>query len=229
MAPRGGSLTVSGGRDGQETRRPAPTPAIFLDRDGTISDEVGYINHLSRLRVFPWSGEAIHKLNLTGRPVVVVTNQSGVARGYFTEKLVRQIHEKIASELAAHDARIDAYYYCPHHPSGRVAAYRKDCQCRKPSTGMVMEATEEFHIDLPASYVVGDTYRDMQLGFNAGTRTILLMTGYGRGEYEYHRRTWPRRPDHVAENLLEAAEIILSETSRVPAKRRRRSSPVQEI
>ena len=211
---------MGGERDGQMAR----TPAIFLDRDGTISDEVGYINHLSRLRVFPWSGEAIHKLNLTGWPVVVVTNQSGVERGYFTERLVRQVHKKISSELAAHDARIDAYYYCPHHPSGRVAAYRKDCQCRKPSPGMVMEATQEFHIDLPASYVVGDSYRDMQLGFNAGTRTILVMTGYGRGEYEYHRSAWPRRPDHVAENLLEAAEIILSEGSQVPAKPRRRSS-----
>lgn len=219
---------MSGERDGQEARHPAPTPAIFLDRDGTISDEVGYINHLSRLRLFPWSGQAIHKLNLTGRPVVVVTNQSGVARGYFTEKLVRQIHEKISSELAAHHARVDAYYYCPHHPSGRVAAYRKDCQCRKPSTGMVMEATGKFHIDLPASYVVGDTYRDMELGFNAGARTILLMTGYGRGEYEHHRRTWPRRPDYVAENLLEAAEIILSEGSRVPAKPHRRLSPAQK-
>ena len=224
MGPRGGSLTVSGQRDGEETRHPAPTPAVFLDRDGTISDEVGYINHLSRVRVFPWSGEAIHKLNRTGRPVVVVTNQSGVARGYFTEKLVRQVHKKISSELAAHDGRVDAYYYCPHHPSGRVAAYRKDCECRKPSTGMVMEAAEKFYIDLPASYVVGDTYRDMQQGFNAGTRTILLMTGYGRGEYEHHRRTWPRPPDHVAENLLEAAEIILSEGSQVPAKSHRRSS-----
>ena len=215
---------MSGERGGVETRHPAPTPAVFLDRDGTISDEVGYINHLSRLRVFPWSGEAIHKLNLTGRPVIVVTNQSGVARGYFSEKLVRQIHKKIADELAAHEARVDAYYYCPHHPSGRVAAYRKDCQCRKPSPGMVMEAAEKFHINLSVSYVVGDSYRDMQLGFNAGTRTILLMTGYGRGEYEHHRRTWPRPPDHVAENLLEAAEIILSEGSQFLAKPRRRPS-----
>ena len=219
---------MSSERDAPEALRSTPTPAVFLDRDGTISDEVGYINHLSRLRVFPWSGEAIRKLNRTGRPVVVVTNQSGVARGYFTERLVRQVHEKIAREIAVHGARVDAYYYCPHHPSGRVAAYRKDCDCRKPSTGMVMEAARKFSVDLPSSYIVGDSYRDMQLGFNAGTRTILVMTGYGRGEYEHHRRGWPRRPDHVAENLLEAAEIILSETQGEPAKPRRRTRVAQK-
>ncbi len=185
--------------------------AIFLDRDGTITEEVGYINHVSRAKLYPWAPEAIQILNSTGLPIIVVTNQSGVGRGYFTEELVAQVHQKIQDELAAHGAKLDAYYYCPHHPSAVLKAYRQDCRCRKPSTGMADEAAEQFGIDLGTSYVVGDTYRDMQMGFNIGGRTILLMTGYGRGEYEYHRTAWLRMPDLIAENLLHAARQILQE------------------
>jgi len=192
-------------------------PAVFLDRDGTVAEEVGYINHISRLQVYPWSAEAVRKLNRAEHRVIMVTNQSGVARGYFTEELVNAVHQKIATELAARGARLDAMYYCPHHPNGKLAAYRIDCQCRKPLTGMVEAAARKFRIDLARSYVVGDSYRDMQLGFNAGTRTILVLTGYGRGEYEHHRQGWPRMPDRIAENLLEAAEIILGETARAGA------------
>jgi len=186
-------------------------PAIFLDRDGTITDEVGYINHISRAQMFPWAPEAIRRLKSTGLPVIVVTNQSGVGRGYFTEELVNQVHHKLQNELAAEDTKLDAFFYCPHHPTAVVEAYRRECRCRKPSTGMADEAAERFGLDLSASYVVGDTYRDMQMGFNIGARTVLLMTGYGRGEYEYHRDRWSRMPDLIAENLLEATEQILEE------------------
>jgi D-glycero-D-manno-heptose 1,7-bisphosphate phosphatase len=198
-------------------------PAVFLDRDGTISEEVGYINHLDRLQLYPWSAEAIRKLNRAERPVIVVTNQSGVARGYFTEELLHGVHQKIALELAARGARVDAIYYCPHHPAAPLEAYRVNCRCRKPLIGMVEEAAKRFHIDLGSSYVVGDSYRDMQLGFHAGARTILVMTGYGRGEYEYQRHRWPRLPDRIAENLLEAVDIILGESARSPAGTRRSS------
>lgn len=198
-------------------------PAVFLDRDGTISEEVGYINHIERLRLYPWAAEAILKLNRAGWPVIVITNQSGVARGYFTEKLIQEVHERIASELAARGAKVDAFYYCPHHPTGQVQVYRLDCRCRKPLTGMVEEAAQRFHIDLTASYIVGDTYRDMQLGFSAGLRTILLLTGYGRGEYEHQRHRWPRMPDGIAENLLEAVEIVLGDTKYAAAGARQRS------
>jgi D-glycero-D-manno-heptose 1,7-bisphosphate phosphatase len=198
-------------------------PAVFLDRDGTISEEVGYINHLDRLQLYPWSAEAIRKLNRADRPVIVVTNQSGVARGYFTEELLHGVHQKIALELAARGARVDAIYYCPHHPTAPLEAYRVNCRCRKPLIGMVEEAAKRFHIDLGSSYVVGDSYRDMQLGFHAGARTILVMTGYGRGEYEYQRHRWPRLPDRIAENLLEAVDIILGESARPPAGTRRNS------
>lgn len=185
--------------------------AVFLDRDGTITEEVGYVNHVDRAQLFPWSPEAIRRLKSAGLPVIVVTNQSGVGRGYFTEELVAQVHRKIENELAAADTKLDAFYYCPHHPGAAIEAYRQDCRCRKPSTGMADEAAERFGIDLSASYVVGDTYRDMQTGFNLGARTVLVMTGYGRGEYEHHRGRWSRMPDLIAENLLEAAEQILRE------------------
>jgi D-glycero-D-manno-heptose 1,7-bisphosphate phosphatase len=188
--------------------------AVFLDRDGTINEEVGYVNHLDRVLVYPWAPEAIRKLNRAGLPVIAVTNQSGVARGYFTEELVRQAHQKIARQLAAQNARLDAFYYCPHHPEARLEAYRVDCRCRKPATGMLEEAAERFGIDLRKAYVVGDSTRDMQLGFNAGARTILVMTGYGKGNYEYQRQTWPRLPHLIAENLLEAADKILGELGR---------------
>jgi D-glycero-D-manno-heptose 1,7-bisphosphate phosphatase len=197
-------------------------PAVFLDRDGTITEERGYINHLERVQLYPWAAEAIRRLNRAGRRVIVVTNQSGVARGVFTEDLLHQVHQKIGFELAAHKARVDAVYYCPHHPEGPVEAYRAKCQCRKPATGMMQEAAKRFQIDLASSFVVGDTYRDMQMGFNAGARTILVMTGYGRGEYEHHRYRWDRLPERIAENLLEAVEIILGDgVPQKPALRRR--------
>ena len=188
--------------------------AVFLDRDGTVCEEVGYVNHPNCLRVYPWSAEAIRKLNQAGLRVIVVTNQSGVGRGYFTEQLVRRVHRHIAYELAARGAKVDAYYYCPHHPNARLEAYRQECRCRKPSTGMLEAAAQRFHIDPRCSYVVGDSYRDVQLGFNAGARTIMVLTGYGRGEYESQRRRWPRKPDLVAANLLEAVESILRERAR---------------
>ncbi len=191
-------------------------PAVFLDRDGTIIDEVGYLNHLDRVRLYPWTAEAIRKLNQAGLPAIVVTNQSGVGRGYFAEELVHQVHETIARALAAEGARLDAFYYCPHHPEAALEAYRKDCRCRKPSIGMLEEAAQRFSIDFQSSYVVGDSTRDMQLGFNAGARTVLVLTGYGRGNYENQRHTWPRMPDLIAENLFEAVEQILGELAHRP-------------
>jgi D-glycero-D-manno-heptose 1,7-bisphosphate phosphatase len=189
----------------------AGVPGVFVDRDGTLNEEVGYMNHLSRLRLFPWSGRAIRKLNGAGVPVIAVTNQSGIARGYFTDELLHRVHEEISRQLAAQNARIDAFYYCPHHPEAPLPAYRLACRCRKPATGMVEEGARRFRLDLANSYVVGDTYRDMQLGFNAGLHTILVMTGYGRGEFEYHARQWPRQPERVVENLLEASTLILED------------------
>jgi D-glycero-D-manno-heptose 1,7-bisphosphate phosphatase len=186
-------------------------PAIFLDRDGTVTDEVGYINHISRAKIYPYAPEAVRMLKSTGLPVIIVTNQSGVGRGYFTEEMVGQVHRMVQDTLQAAGTGVDAFYYCPHHPSAAVESYRQECRCRKPGTGMPDEAAERFGIDLRRSYVVGDTYRDMKMGFAIGARTVMLMTGYGRGEYEYRRAGWSRMPDLIAENLLEAARLILEE------------------
>lgn len=188
--------------------------AVFLDRDGTLCEEVGYVNHIDRLALYPWATEAIRKLNQAGIPVLVATNQSGVARGYFSESLVREVHKRIAQELARGRAHVDAFYYCPHHPDASIKAYRKNCMCRKPLTGMMQEAAERFGIDIKSSFVVGDSTRDMEMGFNSGARTVLVLTGYGKGNYEYHRHMWRRQPDMIAENLLDAVEKILGSMAR---------------
>lgn len=198
----------------KRARSPRRLTAVFLDRDGTLNEEVGYVNHIDRLRLYPWAAEAIRKLNRARIPVIVITNQSGVGRGYFSEELVHKVHQKIALELAASEARLDAFYYCPHHPDSDLETYRKKCRCRKPLAGMVDEASKRFNIDVKSSYVVGDSTRDMEMGFKAGARTVLVMTGYGRGNYENQRGRWPRQPDLIAENLLEAVEKILGELAR---------------
>ena len=192
------------------------TAAVFLDRDGTVSEEVGYVNHIDRFVPYPWSAAAIGRLNAAGLPVVLFTNQSGVARGYFPEELVRAVHDRLSSHLGERGARIDRMYYCPHHPEGREAAYRGACACRKPAPGMLRRAERELGVDLSASYVVGDRYLDLDTGFGVGARGVLVLTGYGKGEYAYRRDGWPRPPDHVAENLDRAVDWILSQPGARP-------------
>jgi len=193
--------------------------AVFLDRDGTVSEEVGYVNHIDRFRIFPWSGPALHKLNEAGLATVLVTNQSGVARGYFPESLVAEIHGRLLAELTLSGARLDAIYYCPHHPEGKVAEFRRTCDCRKPAPGMIRRAAADLDLDLRSSFVVSDRYQDLSMGFADGARGILLLTGYGKGEYHYHRETWPRPPAFVAVDLLEASEWILSQIENRTASR----------
>jgi D-glycero-D-manno-heptose 1,7-bisphosphate phosphatase len=178
--------------------------AVFLDRDGTIAEEVGYANHISRFVVYPFAAAAIRRLNEAGLPVIVVTNQSGVARGFFPESLIGQMHDKMVEELAAGGAHVDGMYYCPH--------IRDDqCSCRKPLPGMLVLAAREHNLEVPGSVLVSDRYNDIQMGHENGCRTILVLTGYGRGDYEWNRAKWPRQPDHVVENLADAVEIILKE------------------
>ena len=177
--------------------------AAFLDRDGTICEEMGYVNHVDRLRIFPFAAAAIRQLNEAHVPVIVVTNQSGVARDIFPESLVHQVHAKMISELAAGGARIDAVYFCPHKTEDA-------CECRKPNPGLLERAAREHALDLAASWVAGDRYADLEMGHAAGSRGILVMTGYGRGEYELHHTRWARQPDALAENLTEAVRRILN-------------------
>jgi D-glycero-D-manno-heptose 1,7-bisphosphate phosphatase len=177
---------------------------VFLDRDGTICEEMGYVNHIDRLRIFPFAAGAIRRLNEAEIPVIVVTNQSGIARNIFPESLVEQVHKKMISELAAGGAWIDAIYFCPHKSEDA-------CECRKPNPGLLERAALAHDLDLAASWVVGDRYADLEMAHAAGGRGILVMTGYGRGEYELHRSQWPRQPDALADNLTEAVRRILND------------------
>jgi D-glycero-D-manno-heptose 1,7-bisphosphate phosphatase len=177
-------------------------PAVFLDRDGTINEEMGYINHLSRFQLLPRSAAGIRRLNDAGFKVIVVTNQSGAARGYFPRPLVDEVHEKMRELLAAEWARIDGIYLCDHHPDDR-------CPCRKPKPGLILQAAQELGLDLARSFLVGDRYMDIQTAANAGVRGILVLTGYGLGEYEQFRDSQRLQPAHVAADLLDAAEWIV--------------------
>jgi D-glycero-D-manno-heptose 1,7-bisphosphate phosphatase len=179
-----------------------PRRAVFLDRDGTIGEELGYVNHIDRFQIFPFAAEAIRQLNQAEIPVVVVTNQSGIARNIFPESLVHEVHKKMVNELAAGGAWIDAIYFCPHKSEDA-------CECRKPNPGLLKQAAREHALDLAASWVVGDRYADLEMGYAAGARGILVMTGYGRGEYELHRSSWPKQPEALAENLGDAVRHIL--------------------
>jgi D-glycero-D-manno-heptose 1,7-bisphosphate phosphatase len=181
-------------------------PAVFLDRDGTICEEMGYLNHLSRLHIFPFAAAAIARLNEAGLPVIVVTNQSGVSRRIFPESLVAQIHARISRELSAAGARVDGYYYCGH-------TSQDACSCRKPLPGLLEQAAREHGLRLDRSFVVGDRYADVALAHAVGGSGILVLTGYGRGEYELHQQEWPRQPDAVVEDLSEAVDAILEELS----------------
>lgn len=178
--------------------------AVFLDRDGTICEEMGFLNNLSRFHMFPFAAAAIRRLNQECVPVVVITNQSGVARGIFPESLVHRVHEKMTAELAASGAHVDGIYYCPHKSEDA-------CGCRKPLPGLLERAAREHGLELAGSYVVGDRYADLEVGQRVGSRGVLVLTGYGRGEYELHRHTWPCQPDYVAEDLTAAVELILGE------------------
>ncbi|HEX6042882.1 MAG TPA: HAD family hydrolase [Pyrinomonadaceae bacterium] len=186
-------------------------PAVFIDRDGTISEEVGYVNHPSRFRLFPYSSEAIRILNDNGWLAILVTNQAGVARGYFSEDVVKQVHTQLESALRNESARLDAIYYCAHHPSVGEPPYRIDCDCRKPKPGLIEQAAKDFDIDMAGSWMAGDRYSDVELARNAGLRSVFLLSGYGRGEWEFQRHSWQHQPDMVCENLLEAVKSIVNQ------------------
>jgi D-glycero-D-manno-heptose 1,7-bisphosphate phosphatase len=181
--------------------------AVFLDRDGTINEEMGYINHLNRFVLLPGAALAIRFLNEAGVKVVVITNQSGAARGYFAPSLVDEVHEKLTALLAAQGARVDAIYSCLHGPD-------ECCACRKPKPGLIEQAAHDLNLDLSSSYLVGDRYKDMETARNAGVKGLLVLTGYGRGEYEHQATSWPVPPAHVAGDLLEAAAWIVEDLAK---------------
>jgi len=182
--------------------------AIFLDRDGTINEEMGYINHQIRFIVFPYVAESIRIFNTLGLKVIIVTNQSGIARGYFSESLVKELHESLLEKMMKENAKIDAIYYCPHHPKEGQEMYKIDCDCRKPKPGMILKAVKEHEIDLRSSFMVGDRYKDVLFAKNLNIKSGLVLTGYGRGEYEYDKDKWKYKPDFIGENLIDVARQI---------------------
>ena len=185
--------------------------AVFLDRDGTMIEDVGYLDRLQRLKLFPYTVDAIRLLNRGGFKVVVVTSQAGIANGVITEAFVKEAHEEIARLASAGGARIDGFYYCPHSPTAVVDEYRRECDCRKPKPGMIHSAVRDLSLDLSRSFIVGDRWRDIEMGQVAGTTGILVETGYGKTEAS--RRPSNIAPVTVVADLIEATSWILGQSS----------------
>lgn len=185
--------------------------AVFLDRDGTINEEMGYLDSLEKLKLLAPSFAAIRRINESGMKAVVITNQSGVAKGYFGENLVRQVHDAIQEMLHEKGARVDRFYYCPHHPTDGKGDYVKSCECRKPEAGMLIRASREMDIDLSRSYLVGDTAKDIETAKKVGAKGILVKTGYGQQSIASGLETAGVTPDYIAEDILDAVTWIMKD------------------
>ncbi|MBU4074344.1 MAG: HAD family hydrolase [Proteobacteria bacterium] len=210
--------------------------AVFLDRDGTINEEVGYLDRIEKLRLIPGAAEAIRLINKSGMKAVVVTNQSGVARGMFDEGFVHQVNTRLREMLRAEGAFLDGIYFCPHHPTEGRGNYLMSCDCRKPSPGLLLRAEEELRLDLAHSCVIGDTLKDIEAGGRAGAQGILVRTGYGEeaaaelgsdeeprknGDMMPHRvpiekagvqgKTAIVRPVHITGDILDAVRWLLKD------------------
>ncbi|MCX7697907.1 MAG: HAD family hydrolase [Candidatus Goldbacteria bacterium] len=182
--------------------------AAFLDRDGVLIREVGYLQDLKRVNFYCGNIEALKLLKQKKFKLIVVSNQSGVARGYFTEDFVRKTHRLIQKKLKKYKIKIDAFYYCPHHIRDvKIKKYFRNCFCRKPKPGMVLKAKKRFNIDLKNSFMIGDKLTDIKLGKNTGMKTFLLLTGYGREQKKMIDKD--TKPDYICKNLLSAAKIII--------------------
>ncbi|MGB9712517.1 MAG: D-glycero-beta-D-manno-heptose 1,7-bisphosphate 7-phosphatase [Dissulfurimicrobium sp.] len=182
--------------------------AVFLDRDGTINIEMGYLGRPEELVLIDTAAEAIAMLNGKGYAVAVITNQSGVARGLFEEKDVKAIHEEIARRLLRSGARVDGWYYCPHHPSEGVGRYNIQCNCRKPLTGMIEAASNDLDVDISESFVVGDSIRDMELAWNSGAKAVLVLTGFGLETLKRLARQDKKNIVYIAADILDASKFI---------------------
>ncbi len=185
--------------------------AVFLDRDGTIIREVSYLSRLSDIRLLPNVSKAISMLNLAGFKVVVVSNQSGVARGLFDTSFVEKCHDVIEKRLKRAGASVDAWYFCPHHPSEGSPPFRKKCSCRKPEAGLIKRACSELDIEPSLSFTVGDSLRDLEAGWKGGTRSILVLTGYGEKSLKEMDFLQRKRVSFVAKNLFDASKWIVDQ------------------
>lgn len=190
---------------------PAERVCVFVDRDGTLCEDADYLSDPDGVRLLDGAAAGVAALNAAGALVVVATNQSGVARGYFAEECVAEVNKRLVELLAAAGARVDGVYYCPHHPGGKIGKFAIDCRCRKPGPGMLEQAAREMGIDLAASFAVGDKESDVLLKDTAGLRdSALVLTGYGRAQLEKMTAAG-RRPGCVAEGFGDAARWILEQ------------------
>ena len=186
-------------------------PAVFVDRDGTMIEDVGYLDRLDQIAFYPWTVDAIRALNRADLPVVVITNQSGIARGIFTEAFVADTHRAISASLERGGARVDAYYFCPHHPRGTVAEYTMTCECRKPGAELIRRAARDLGLDPTRSFMVGDKWLDVGAARAAGARAILVRTGLGAAQEE--RGSPDLTADAIVDNLAAAVSWILQHHS----------------
>ena len=182
--------------------------AVFLDRDGTINKDVGYPNSYSMIEIYPYSYDAVRKINASGFLAVIVTNQSGIGRGLIEEKNLHDIHRKLRLAFAEKKARFDGIYYCPHYMESEIPEYQGDCPCRKPNPGMAEKAAKDLDIDTSRSYMIGDKVEDVLFGINIEATPILLLTGYGQKSLPALRKKGIE-PAYVAENLIDAVDWIL--------------------
>ena len=185
-------------------------PAVFLDRDGTPSEERGYIDRLELLEIFPWTSDAIRLLNRAGFAVVVVTNQSAIGRGIIDLAFLQTVHDTFDRHLAKSGARVDRYYFCPHHPDAALPEYRQTCRCRKPGPGMIEQAATDLWLDLARSFMVGDRAIDVASGHAAGVRAVLVRSGHSSGG---PAPPGDAEPDAILNNVMEAVGWILRSSS----------------
>jgi D-glycero-D-manno-heptose 1,7-bisphosphate phosphatase len=182
--------------------------AVFLDRDGTICEEVGYLDSIERLHLIPGSAAAIKLLNERGLKAVVVTNQSGVARGFFSELRLQEVHRELERLLRLEGAFLDGIYYCPHHPSDGTEPYLGVCDCRKPASGLLLRAAADLGLDLRASYVIGDHHSDVECAQRVGAKGILVLTGHGENS-RAETESWQLPPVYTALDLYAAVRWVI--------------------
>jgi len=179
--------------------------AVFLDRDGTIIEDVGYLSDICQIRILPGAAEAIRLLKHNGFKVIIVTNQAGVAKGYFSEEKLQEINTRLLETMSEQGAHVDKIYYCPHHTEGTVEEYKKECSWRKPNPGMIEAAAREYDLDITNSFMIGDKSSDIEAGRRAGCRTILLT---GQGQTDTGNKF--SEADHIAAGLYDAVKLLLT-------------------
>jgi D-glycero-D-manno-heptose 1,7-bisphosphate phosphatase len=193
-------------------------PVVFLDRDGTLNEEIGYIQDVSMLNLINGAAESVEKLNRANVAAVLVSNQTGAARGYYAEEHILKLNDRLINLLQARGARLDALYYCPHLETGKVPAFSIKCDCRKPQAGLIRRAYQENpDLDPKCAYVVGDKSSDIELARNCGAKGVLVKTGYGQAVTD-GRYQWKVEPDYLAHNITDAVDWILKDIARQNAE-----------